>query len=235
MITDTVIQTLRVALLLLSMRCVCGEWLDHCICFSTCNPHDAQQFLARLPDSVRSKEDPYYAYLMAVYGGDVTLPFPLSKVNFFYHSDARWRAQHPEVQWPMATCDIPKHLLPAQPLSQRMKKKSLPQRSQPWCSRAVCRRWERRSPAPVQNIVTVVIPTGNGQESTSGAVLFEQPLHPTPLARLENLFGWDRSLRGRQVYPSNTWMEVIRLAKLEENGTDSWYGFWFFQATGSGI
>ena len=76
-----------------------------CSCFSTCNPITTREFLRSIPDSVTSRESPWYAYLRAVYGGDeVPLPYDLTRLRYIHHHDKVWQRMHPSVEWPMPPC-----------------------------------------------------------------------------------------------------------------------------------
>ena len=79
-----------------------------CACLSTCDLAPATSFLRQIPSLVTNYSSPWYAYLRAVYPGPVSLPFALNRLNYFYHHDDAWDEAHPNVSWPMATCDVPK-------------------------------------------------------------------------------------------------------------------------------
>ena len=91
-------------------------------------------FVSVLPRLVKSRRSPWFAYLRAVYGEDVPLPFDLHSIRFVYHNTPRWQALHPRVPWPMPGC-FGFHEAP------------------PMCAPAECQKWYRDSysgdePAP---------------------------------------------------------------------------------------
>ena len=74
-----------------------------CTCFSTCDLPSAADFRSSIPDTITDPASPWMGYLTVVYGRAPTLPFELSRLNFFYHNDRRWNRRR-RVPWPMATC-----------------------------------------------------------------------------------------------------------------------------------
>ena len=86
-----------------------------CHCFSTCDLVSTADFLSRIPVTINDVTSPWHGYLRAVYP-DITLPFNLSNLNFFYHHDNHWKVNHPHVEWPMASCQLDAEWLANSPI-----------------------------------------------------------------------------------------------------------------------
>lgn len=179
--------------------------IGHCRCWHTCNPAATQAFFRQLPTDVRHQASPWYAYLRAVYGTDVPLPFPISELRFFYHNGADWQTRHPNVAWPLVACHGERSLKP------------LP--SVPICSPAECARWVESPGAyadtDLAGLHSELYTHHYRSSETRGVRLFHDALHPA-LAQ-----------------PNGTWVEVMRWPRAceEANG----YGAWFSRAPGSGV
>ena len=179
--------------------------IRHCRCWHTCNPAASQAFLRQLPTDVRHQASPWYAYLRAVYGTDVPLPFPVSKLRFFYHNGADWQRRHPSVAWPLVACHGERSPEP------------LP--SVPICSPAECARWVESPGAyadtELAGLHSELYTHHYRSSETRGVRLFHGALHPA-LAQ-----------------PNGTWVEVMRWPRDCEEA--SGYGAWFSRAPGSGV
>ena len=80
-----------------------------CFCFSVCTEEHALSFLARMPPTLDrlSTHSAWHAYLHAVYGSPVTLPFALRRLSFFYSTISHRGGRAPSsVSLPMAKCEL---------------------------------------------------------------------------------------------------------------------------------
>ena len=192
-----------------------------CYCFSTCDPYSTRNFLHQLPSVIRSEESPWVPYLRAVYG-DVSFPFDMTQLNYFYHNNAAWRERHPNVDWPMATCRSSPRMLPAYSMRASSPRHLFANSTAPACESHACAIWEHETVQhKVQVPAVVLIPNDGDSHETVGAVVFE-----TTRAGFQG--------RGRSTYGNDTWMEVMRMSKVQET-RNPLYGVWFFHASGSGI
>ena len=212
-----------------------------CNCFSTCGPRAAAHFLSVRPAWVHDVASPWIGYLRAVYRqDDIPLPFELSRLSFFFHNSDAWRAEHTEVEWPMASCIERASAMTAQILHAGVNR-DRPMRPAPVCSADVCVRWLRSGASATAGAgastnesgldageaaagVTMFLVSGR-DHLTRGAALFPRrlaadgyPSHPA-----------------RQLHSGGTWVEVVRVDKGEEGGSTSWYGLWFYRVIGSGV
>ena len=209
-----------------------------CTCFSTCTLAQTNSFLSRMPEYVTSRESPWHDYLSAVYTHDVPLPFKLSGLRFFYHSDVHWLRAHPEVRWPMADC--PTWNTPSglggmmryeDPMNYSSKEIGFARdyRRTRRCSAAECSRWvsaePQRSLGSSEHVVQLfALPNGNG--TTRGTVFLSKTMDTAAVG----------------ITPSNAFAEVIRVQVRNKPGpTGSGFegmnnnGCWLFYARGSGI
>ena len=79
---------------------------QRCTCFGSCFQQELNSLLRRLPSTVRSTSSPWMQYLNTVYGEDLSLPFDLTRLRFFYHSTNRWNRHHHPAFWPMHACTL---------------------------------------------------------------------------------------------------------------------------------
>ena len=83
--------------------------LGACRCFSVCTVKAATEFLNAIPSTVPagSFDDTWLPYLRTVYGHNLSLPFDLTHLNFFFHHSRRWATQHAGTAWPRAEGTLP--------------------------------------------------------------------------------------------------------------------------------
>ena len=178
-----------------------------CHCFSTCDLVSTADFLSRIPVTINDVTSPWHGYLQAVYP-DITLPFNLSNLNFFYHHDNHWKVNHPHVEWPMASCQLDAEWLANSPiLSGRTKITE----TTSTCPTQSCLRWySNEKTASMTNIALSHLQ--NYDNTTRGSAFFydKRPYLNSGAQKLE----------------------VIRMYKAREGHE---YGYWFFHAVGSGI
>ena len=194
-----------------------------------------------MPAIVHSNHSPWYAYLHAVYGDGLKLPFDLRRLNFFYHNDERWRRRFPHVEWPLAACETSAtkqlerlsphlYLFPGRDDSFHF----FPQRGSALCASATCARWtvgdealaSPKAMAPVTH--GAVLP---GRHGKSSATLIWRQLEPAggPPHAEDNL----RRV-SRDVAHDRGLLEVIRMVAPFDEGKHG-LGCWWFEARGSGI
>jgi len=153
---------------------------------------------------------------------DVSMPFRISDLNFFYHNDENRQVLHPNVEWPMQTCNL-HHLTKLLPVSPGHVV-SANQIGAPTCSDDVCARWlsgnKSRKPLQVRNLF--LMPTSLG--TSRGAVL-------------KYTSGVPAVVFGERNYTVR--LEVMRMfaKRTGEAGYDGMHGngCWFWRAVGSGI
>ena len=141
-----------------------------CTCFSVCTRNEAAAFVHEfLPSVIRSRTSPWAAYLFAVYGHQLTLPFDVSTIRFFYHNDHDYWP--PDVEWPMATCGMNNGL-------------QATNASRGTCEPAACARWrhlatqeEEGAPARTSLLVRRVVTFGHALGRSLGSLIV---LHHEP-------------------------------------------------------
>lgn len=237
-----------------------------CHCFSTCNLLDAAAFVAAIPRSVDSRSSPWYAYLAAVYGeAEVPLPFALSRLNFFYHNDLRWRRRFPTVEWPMASCLFERPDQQSRIMSNAYRSdvpRDVRNVSSTACAATACERWL----APSSQRVRVVHDAKEARvrvgDMRFGRILIanDEPanVHGAPYrvsTRGAVLFGasdaWLSSARRTVSAPADQPLQpTATQLGLEHSPDGSWIevmrsgkegeghggaGCWFFPAAGSGV
>ena len=220
-----------------------------CRCFEICNRSAAVEFLRRVPLAITDPSSPWIGYLTAVYGSRPTLPFDMTKLNFFYHNHGRWPTS---VEWPMAHCRIAVRQFcgkfnggacaaPAQA---------------PRCSEAMCSRWllppsQARQWTAGYIGINHVSSDVDPLRSTYGTAIFayadklaQQGLHnlsqSTSDQDMQTILQTFAGTMGHAVPRSSSWVEVIRENDKMANkgasieGKDG-YGCWFWPVRGSGI
>ena len=219
----------------LRFACLCLAFLlpaaaERCVCFSSCNASDTEDFTSRIPRVVESHTSPWYAYLEAVYGEGVPLPYDLSTLRFAYHGSTNFRRAHPTLEWPMARCLLTKHSKPGyadgygvDPNWNKGPRGLQRDPSEPLCSPARCKRWvatsRMRLPVMTHAAYYLAGPAQAAGSTKRSEGLGTRWLHATVLPALP-------------FQPDSLWLEVIRWnAPLEGGG----HGVWFSPARGSGI
>ena len=207
-----------------------------CSCFSTCDPISTRRFLQDIPATVTSASSPWYAYLRAVYAGDVPpLPFHLTRLRYVHHHDTAWRRKHPDVEWPMPPCGkLPQPLGGTPdgqwwaPMTWQGRKRIKPLRT-PQCEAAVCSRWKtgegdaqnqtRRQAAREEELkLHVELFAGEGNRTTRGTRWH---------------FTTRRGVNPDVLLPNESWVEVMRTRVTGEGANGN--GVWYSRAAGSGI
>ena len=111
-----------------------------CKCFSICSHEGLQDFIHNRPSIIDRNDSAWYAYLHAVYNGEVLLPFNLSAIRFVYHNSAEWQRKHPETELPWPSCVAGAlHFI----ANLRQFNMSEMPEAAPWCSAQSCRRWRQ--------------------------------------------------------------------------------------------
>ena len=168
---------------------------------------------------VTSSTSPWFSYLRAVYGGDVTLPFDLRALRMFYKDTSEWRLRHPRpaVALPMASCSGRPR--PAEWAHTTITARSYGLRrstTQPQCAADVCRAWLE----PDATLSSAFFPSVHHLALT----------HRTHYVEIRQLL----SPPARPVADGG-WLEVMRMdySASSYEGVDG-YGCWWFVLPGSG-
>lgn len=199
-----------------------GAGGEPCACFSVCSAVEAFDLLRRLP-VVTSRTSRWHAYLSAVYGGDVALPFDVQHLRLLYKDTAEWRRRRPapSVALPLASCS-------GRPRPPEWAHSTITARSwgitrsqsQPACAPAECSQWLLEQPrAP-----PVDVPTARELVVT----------HRVHYVELRALLRSSAPVR-RAAAADHEWLEVMRQDYSIDSfeGVDG-YGCWFFALRGSG-
>lgn len=99
-----------------------------CWCFDLCSSSNANAYWAASRGvRVHNRSSPWLRYFAAVYSdAQVPIPFPLHRVNYFYHGVRQWYGLFSAVHNPFRPCDLPAP-------SERS--------SVPPCAQSVCAAW----------------------------------------------------------------------------------------------
>ena len=207
--------------------------MSNCYCFDTCTLAAIATFRTHgVPEAVSLATPLWLRYLRAVYGSEPPLPFATPHLNYFYHRDTRWAISHPDVEWPMATCEWRGGALTTPnvnhiglPLRRNMSRAPGQQR----CPASQCARWRaeasgnKSTPQMQQKRQRIthafLMPSTGGRES-SGVVLFGD--------------------RYSRFAADDEMVEVMRMQTLNLKGTAghegaNGNGCWLFPAAGSGV
>ena len=196
--------------------------LGACRCFSTCTVEAAAEFLNAIPSTVPagSFEDTWLPYLRTVYGHDLSLPFDLTHLNFFFHHSRRWATQHARVAWPMAPCPSDRRL------------------NGSWtkCPEAVCAKWLATAAAPPrptrireEHISALLFVD---RDETAGVLIGHRHARWRPVAN-NSLVEVMRARAGATAGIALASYESCWCAR--DNSTSLQYGCWFFAVRGTGI
>jgi len=206
---------------------------DACYCFDTCTVDAIRNLLLQyVPATVTAATPLWRAYYQAVYRirSSLLLPYSTARNNYWYHNGAAWRAAHPSVEWPMASCAWSGGALTTPNVNHiGLTGRRNISVAAGWvrCQPAACERWraeaassprrQHESAAPEH---AFLMPGGDGGRSSGGVVVYGAAFAT---------FAAD-----------GAFVEVMRMRTADVVGTAGFEGShgngcWLFQAAGSGI